>query len=190
MPRTHAYDAVHELALEQHGIFTAEQAAGLGVDPRTLAAMAARGHRVQRVAFGLYRDLGAPETRWTEYMKAALWPRGVVGVLSHETALGLMGISDANPSLIHVTVPKAHRARRRKPPAGVVLHRADIRDEDVGSIEGLPVTRAARTIRDCAAMNIGPALIRQAIEDAARDGWLTPTEAAGLRDELTQSGAL
>jgi predicted transcriptional regulator of viral defense system len=190
VPVAHAYEAVHELALGQHGVFTAEQATKMGVNPKSLVAMAARGRRLERIAFGLYRDLGAPETRWTEYMKAALWPQGVVGVLSHDTALGLMNLSDANPALIHVTIPAQHRVRRRKPPPGVVLHRANLPDTDVGSIEGIPVTKAARTIRDCAAMNIGPALIRQAIEDATRDGWLTPTEADALRSEFEESDVL
>lgn len=190
MPATHAYDTVHELALEQHGIFTAEQAKKIGVNPKSLVAMAARGRRLERVAFGLYRDLGAPETRWTEYMKAALWPQGVVGVLSHETALGLMNLSDANPALIHVTVPKQHRVRRRQPPAGVVLHHADIPDADVGSVEGLPVTTAARTIRDCAEAKVGPALLRQALEDATLEGWLTPDDAEALRSELENRGVL
>jgi len=190
MPVTHAYDTVHELALEQHGVFTAEQATKLGVNPKSIVAMAARGRRLERISFGLYRDLGAPETHWTEYMKAALWPQGVIGVLSHETALDLMNLSDANPALMHVTVPKKHRVRRRTPPAGVVLHHADLPEEDVGSIEGLPVTTAARTIRDCAATNIGPALLRQAIDDATRGGWLRPTETEALRAEFENSDML
>lgn len=189
MPTTIAYDTVHKLALEQHGVFTSEQAVALGLAPNTLVKMANRG-RLERLAFGLYRDTGAPETQWTEYMAAVLWPRGVAAVLSHETALSLMELSDVNPSAIHVTVPSGHRVRRREPPAGVVLHHADLADEDVGSVEALPVTRAARTIRDCAAAKIGPALLRQAIADGLRGGWLTSHEAEALESEMTQGGKL
>lgn len=187
MPVTHAYDQIHELALEQHGMFTTEQAGELGVPRYTVAKMARRG-RVRRHAHGLYQDLGAPETRWTPYMAAVLWPQGARGVLSHETALSLMELSDVNPSQIHVTVPLAHRVRRREPPPGVVLHGADLPDEEVISIEGLPVTRAARAIRDCAQASIGPALLAQALRDGESKGYLTVTEARELRRELMRKG--
>ena len=73
MPKTNAYDAVHELALNQHGVFTTAQARELGVDPKSLAAMARRD-RVRRQSFGVYQDRGAPSTPWTEYMSASFWP--------------------------------------------------------------------------------------------------------------------
>lgn len=189
MPATHAYDTVHELALEQHGVFTSAQARELGVDPRTIWAMADRG-RLRRRSFGVYQDLGAPETRWTPYQAAVLWPQGVSAVLSHETALSLMDLSDVNPSRIHLTVPSGHRVRRREVPHAITLHRADLQEEDIGSIEGVPVTKAARAIRDCARTHIGPALLRQAIEDGVRTGWLSRADAEVLRRELADDNYL
>lgn len=189
MPPYRAYATVHALALEQHGVFTVEQAGTLGVGPAALHAMVRRG-RLEKAAYGLYRDPAAPTTRFTAYMTAVLWPQGTTGVLSHETALDLMELSDANPAHIHVTVPKKHRPRRRQPPPGVVLHFADLAEREIGSAEGLPVTTAARTIRDCAATNLGPALLRQAIDDAERKGWLHGDDAAVLLMELTAAGKL
>jgi predicted transcriptional regulator of viral defense system len=183
MPRTHAYDTVHELALDQHGVFTTAQAKDLGVHPKTLWAMANRD-RIKRLSFGVYQDLGAPTTPWTQCMSAALWPQGVTGVLSHQTALSLMDLSDVNPARIHLTLPRGYRVRRRKVPAVLVLHWADLPEEDVGSVEGVPVTKAAHTIRDCAKAHIGPALLRQALEDGIRTGWLGRKEAQGLKREL------
>lgn len=101
---------------------------------------------------------------------AVLRPQGTTGVLSHDTALHLMDLSDVNPTRIHLTVPRKYRPRRRNPPPGVVLHFADLAPTDIRSLEGLPVTTAARTIHDCAMANLGPALIRQAIDDARRAG--------------------
>ena len=189
MPATHAYDAVHELALDQHGVLTTAQAKELGIDPRTLWAMAKRG-RIRRISFGVYQDPGVPDTRWTEYMRAALWPQGVTGVLSHATALALMELSDVNPSRIHMTLPLGHRVRRRQPPPVLVLHWADLPDEDVGSIEGVPVTKAARALRDCARAHLGPALLRQAIDDGLVHGWLSRKEAESLRRDLAAWNAL
>lgn len=185
-----AYDTVHALALDQHGVFTAEQARAAGVKPMALVMMMKRG-RLEQLSWGLYRDRGTSITRWTPYATAVLWPKGTTGVLSHETALDLMELSDANPGQIHVTVPRTHRPRRREPPPGVVLHFADLTPEEIGSVGGLPVTTAARTIRDCAVANVGPAIIRQALEDAKRKGWLADGDAAeALTAELTADGKL
>ena len=184
-----AYQTIHSIALEQHGIFTAEQARAAGVSPMALVMMAKRG-RLERLAHGLYRDAAAPATRWTPYVIAILWPGEVVGVLSHDTALDLMELSDVNPGVIHVTVPKHYRARHRLPPAGVVFHHADLASDEVGSVDGLPVTTAIRTIWDCAASQLGPALLRQAIDDGQTKGWLTPEETMRLTEELTTTGRL
>jgi len=189
MPTRNAYETVHAIALEQHGVFTVEQARDAGVKTPALVMMVRR-EKLEGLAYGLYRDPGAPETRLTPYMAAVLWPRGTTGVLSHETALALMELSDVNPAAIHLTVPKKHRPRRRQPPPGVVLHFADLDTADVGSAEGLPVTTAARTIHDCAAAHIGPALLRQALDEGRRKGWLKDAEANGLTAELTAAGKL
>lgn len=187
MPKTHAYDAVHELALEQHGVFTPAQAAAAGVRGTALTMMVNRG-RLVRIAHGLLQDTGAPVSTWTQYAAAVWWPRGATGVLSHETALAILDLSDANPSKIHVTVPKAHRPRRRKPPREVVLHHADLSEDEIMSVEGLPVTTVGRTIRDCAETHLGPALLRQAIEEARAKGYLMEREAAILRHDVLGEG--
>ena len=173
---------VLELAADQHGYFTTEQAEEVGVGHRTLAMMCRRGSLV-REAHGLYRDPLFPTTRWGPYMAAALWPRGVRGVLSHETALSLFELSDVSPGRIHITVPRAHRTRRELPRA-YQLHRADLPQGDITTYEGLPVTTVARTLRDCHMSHLGPALLRQALEDARRLGYLAPKQVGALEREL------
>ncbi len=42
-------------------------------------------------------------------MAAALWPKGIQGVLTHDTALDLWDVSDVNPAKTHITVPHGHR---------------------------------------------------------------------------------
>lgn len=189
MPTYTAYDTIHQLALEQHGVFKAAQAVALGVAPKTLVAMAARGH-LRRIDRGLYRDNRVPENRWTPFMTAALWPYGVVGLLARETVLSLLELSDVNPGVIHVVVPHAHRPRRRLPPPGVVLHRDDVAEHERTAIEGVPATTVARAIRDCAMANLGPALVRQALDDARRTGWLSASASVALTNELVADGKL
>jgi hypothetical protein len=47
-------------------------------------------------------------------------------------------------------------------------------------VEGVPVTAPARAIRDAHASHLGPALIRQAIDDGRRTGHLAVEEADQL----------
>jgi predicted transcriptional regulator of viral defense system len=190
MPAHTAYDTVHEIAVEQHGLLKATQATDRGVAPKTLVAMAARG-RLERVSYGVYRDRRVPENRWTPYMAAALWPYGTtVGLLIGETVLGLLDLSDVNPAVIHIAVPTTYRIRRRPPPPGVMLHHADVPAAQRTAIEGIPATTVDRAIRDCAQAHLGPALLHQAIADARTGGWLTPEQERELINDLTADGRL
>jgi hypothetical protein len=46
------------------------------------------------------------------------------------------------------------------------------------------VTTPERTIRDCHAAHLGPALVRQAIHDGRRTGYLRAAQARSLESEL------
>jgi predicted transcriptional regulator of viral defense system len=181
-----AFATVHEIALDHHGYFTMEQAREAGVDPRAVVMMERRG-TIERVAYGLYFNPLVPSSPLGPYMAATLWPSGARGVLSHQTALELLGLSDANPDRIHFTLPARMRVRRQVP-SQYVLHHADLGPRDTTLVEGIPVTAAARTIRDCHALHLGPALLRQAIEDGRRTGRLSAAEANTLEEEVLMSG--
>src|SRR4051812_10511189 len=66
-------------------------------------------------------------------MEAALSPHvrrpDVAGVVSHESALSIHGLSDVNPAHVHVTLPTAVRIRRQVQ-KGLVIHDADLASED------------------------------------------------------------
>jgi predicted transcriptional regulator of viral defense system len=98
-------------------------------------------------------------------MEAALWPQvrrpDARGVISHESALAIYGLSDANPTKVHLTLPTAFRVRRAVPKR-LLLHYANLTAKDVQQVDGVPVTTAARAIRDAHASHLGRALIRQA----------------------------
>ncbi len=179
---TQAFAIVHEIALDHHGYFTMEQAREAGVASMAVVMMAKRG-TIERVAHGLYRNPLIPISTLGPYMAATLWPQGARGVISHQSALELLGLSDASPARIHLTLPKKMRVRRSVP-RQYVLHHADLIPSDTTLVEGIPVTTAARTIRDCHAVHLGPALLRQAIDDGRRTGRLTAAQAAELEDEV------
>jgi predicted transcriptional regulator of viral defense system len=117
------------------------------------------------------------------YMAAALWPQGVRGVPTHETALDLWDVSDINPTKIHITVPKGHRPQRDIP-NGYVIHREDLDQAEVGAIEGVPVVKLAQAIRQSAAEHVGRDLLEQAARNGRRRGLLTAGEHERLVREL------
>ena len=103
--------------------------------------------------------------------------------LSHETAIAVYGISDANPAAIHVTVPKSARLRRESPKS-VVVHHDDLSSQEITVIEGLPVTSIARTITDLLLLGGRLDLISRAITDARREGYISAAETQRIRRAL------
>jgi predicted transcriptional regulator of viral defense system len=180
------YTVIFEIAADHYGFFTVEQAREAEVSAKTLHAMVRRG-TLEHMSNGLYRVAAIAPSPRSEYMEASLWPRGLRGIISHDSALVLHDLSDVNPAKIHVTVPRTHRILRRVPPV-YVIHRADLRPDEVGYVEGIPVTTPVRTIRDCYRAHLGPALIRQALEDGVRNGALTTTQAERLARECALGG--
>jgi len=166
-----AAQRVYEIAAEQYGYFSAQQARVAGVDPRTVVMMARRG-AVERVRRGVYRLSRFPESEMGQYMEAILWPHGARGVISHDSALALYELSDVNPTAVHITLPRFYRVRRAIP-GFLTVHHADLEPNQIATFEGLPLTTPERTIRDCAGTSLGAALVRQAIHDGSRLGHLT-----------------
>jgi hypothetical protein len=68
-------------------------------------------------------------------------------------------------------------------PSLYTLHHADLRPVDVEYVAGIPVTSPSRTILDCCRSHLGPALIRQALEDGARRGLFGSAQAKRLASE-------
>jgi predicted transcriptional regulator of viral defense system len=135
---------------------------------------------IARVSRGVDRLTRFPASPLGQYMEAALWPQvrrpDAHGVISHESALAIYGLSDASPARIHVTLPTGLRIRRAAP-KHLILHDADLTPTEEQPVEGVPVTTPSRAIRDAHASHLGPALIRQAIDDGRRTGQLALDEA-------------
>lgn len=179
-------DRVIERAAEQHGYITTRDARELGIDPTQLRLMAARG-RLERVGRGAYRVPLLPRTQHDELAEAVAWTLGR-GVVSDESALVLHGLSDVSPSRVHLTVPRANHPRA----AGgdlYRLHRRDIDAADVTQCDNIPVTTAARTIRDCLRGGTDPYQLRLAIDQAEERGLVRRVEADELRNLIDACGA-
>lgn len=176
------YERLFEVATEQYGYITTDDARGLDIDPHRLVVLGSRGD-LDRVAHGLYRFGVIPSTMRDQLMEATLWPRRL-GVISHDTALDLWDLCDVNPLKVHVTVPKSAKIRRAVPPA----YRVHVRDLDpvvVTRREGIPVVTVRRAILDGIETNVAPHLIEQAIDTGRTRGLLSKTDFSELTEQRT-----
>jgi hypothetical protein len=69
-------------------------------------------------------------------------------------------------------------------PAQYALHHRDLDSAEITTHEGIPIVTPAPAIRDAHASRLGPALVRQAIDDGQRSGKLSRAVALELREEL------
>lgn len=183
-------DEIIAIAEENDGLFTSKQARNVGILDSVLVRLTKRG-RLERVARGVYRIAHFPQSKFSQYREAIMWAEANHGpeepdvALSHETAFALYGISDANPSLVHITVPKAARLRRKRP-KWIAVHRGDLHQLDVTLHEGMTVTTVARTVTDVLNATGRIDLVRQAVADARRNGYINDSAAARMKRQINQ----
>lgn len=150
------------------------QAASAGYSRSLLAHHVGSG-MLERVDRGIYRLSRFPESPHADLVVA--WLRaGKAAAVSHESALGLYGVSDVLPHEVHVTVPRTASRRRN----GVRLHTSPLSAEDVSALEGIMVTTVERTIADVARAGLSDELVLQAIDEALSRGLTTPTRLNGV----------
>jgi predicted transcriptional regulator of viral defense system len=161
------HDALYQLAEQQAGYFTATQARDAGFSYSLLSYHVGTS-RFDRVRPRVYRIVQFPSSPHEDLYVA--WLRaGPHGVISHDSALALYGLSDLLPYRTHVTVPRT--ASRRRPE--LQLHTKRLEPDDVTRYEGLPVTTVLRTLADVAAAGLADEQVRQAIQEALRRGLVT-----------------
>src|SRR5690349_14504727 len=95
LPERPNWNHLFETAAAQEGLFTTQQAAEAGYSPQLLVHHVHRG-RIVRVHRGIYRLVHFPAGEHEELVAAWLWSERM-GVVSHQTALALHGLSDALP---------------------------------------------------------------------------------------------
>lgn len=182
------WDRLFEISGAQEGYFTTQQAAAAGYSPQLLVKHQRAG-RVVRTRRGIYRLVHFPAGENESLVIAWLWS-GQEGVVSHQTALSLHGLSDALPAKVHLSLPSAWKVRRVKVPSGLVLHFADVADADRGWSGAIPVTTPARTLNDCARSGLSPDLLQQAAHEALRRGLVTRRELGDVDEALKPFGGL
>ncbi len=169
-------------AYQQNGYFTSAQAREHGVS-RQLLDHHVKQERFGRVRRGLYRIHGFPSSEHDDIREQWMAVGAEKAIVSHDSALALLGLSDNIPDEIHLLVPRRYRGLRRPP--GVVIHtRPD--DEKVGTIsrEGMPATTPARTLVDVAD-ELQPEQVAMAVQQALSLGLVTRRQ---LQREAARQG--
>src|SRR5215472_12127183 len=171
-----AFRRLYEVAEAQQGFFTAKQAKSAGFAENTHPYHVRAGNWI-REHRGIYRLRLFPPTEHPDLALWALWSRNrneeVEGVYSHQTALSLYELSDLNPAKLQMTVPTDFR-RNSDIPGILVLHYADLPENDIQAAQGFKFTRPLRTILDLIeAGTVERNFIRQALRQAVDRGLIT-----------------
>ncbi len=176
MPRSPARRNLFAIAEAQSGFFTTKQAKAAGFAEKTHPYHVQAGNWIREYR-GIYRLADFPAVERPDLVLWYLWSRGrddvPQGVYSHETALSLYELSDANPSKLHMSVPMSFR-RNSEIPSVLVLHRANVPTQDTQEMFGVRCTTPLRTITDLVIeRKTDETLLKQAIQEALARGLIT-----------------
>lgn len=166
------HQCLFEVVAGQHGYFTAPQARACGFGWDLLTHHARRG-RFIRVRRGLYRLRDYPSSPREEVVAAWLAVGKDSAVISHDSALDLLDLSDVIPDAVHLSVPRSRRHLPKLP--GVTIHTTTrpLRPADIVVRDGLRLTSSARTILDAAEAGTAPEQIEMAALQALGRGLAT-----------------
>jgi predicted transcriptional regulator of viral defense system len=167
---------LYELAEVQGGYFTSKQAESLGYRANKRNYHVGAGNWI-RESRGIYRLGLFPRPERPDLVIWWLWSRNrsdtPQGVYSHQTALSLHELADLMPTRIEMTVPKTFR-RGAPIPRALRLHHSALRQDEIESIHGVPVTTPLRSILDLWQSGEVPRdVLRDALKEAARLGKIT-----------------
>ncbi|MFD3729875.1 hypothetical protein [Streptomyces sp. NPDC058632] len=191
--RTDSRAALWRTAAGQRGYFTAAQALEAGYSYQAQRYHAQHGNWlvIDRALYRFREFSDLPGEGDEQLVRWSLWSKGRA-VVSHATALAVHDLGTANPSRIHLTVPRRFRQKSDV----VILHRAELVDSDVEDRAGYRVTVPSRAIAECAADDDDQDVIDGAVADALEQGIVTrrrllhAAQLLGARAELGVERAL
>ena len=173
-----------EIAGAQAGYFTAAQGLEAGYSYSAQRYHVHRGNWIQ-VDRALLRLRDWPVVEHEDLVRWTLWS-GDAAVVSHETALALHDLGDANPARVHLTVPPAFRKRA----PGVVLHPGSVPAGDLEWWEGFRVSTPIRAVLDVAGGGVDLDQLARAIGDGVERGHFSPRRLRERADGFGPEAAL
>jgi len=173
-----------EIASEQGGYFTAKQARASGFSWALLSHHVKSGHFV-RVRRGLYRFREYPSSSREHVLATWLAVGKDIAVVSQESALDLLGLSDVIPNVVHLTVARSRRSLPSIPSVKIHTTVRPLRSDERVFRDGMVITSATRSILDAAEAGTAPEQIEMAIIQAIERGLATARQ---LRQDAVERG--
>ncbi len=172
-------DQLYRIAEPQFGYFTTKQAKRAGYTENNFSHHTNIGSWIKPYR-GIYRLAHFPESQNSQLVLWSLWSRNrddiPQAVYSHDTALQLHELSDIMPAKLHITVPQTFRRNSDKP-AILILHKADLPEDDIQEMHGFRCTSPLRTLIDLIdGETVSPDLIKQAVREGLAKGLITRHE--------------
>lgn len=177
----------------QRGYFTAAQALKAGYSYQAQRYHVQHGNwtAVDRAIYRFREFQVLPGTEDDRLVRWFLWSKERA-IVSHTTALSVHDLGTANPSQIHLTVPPGFRQKDD----AVILHRAELSQEEIEERDGYRVTTPIRAIIECAAAQVDQEAVDSAVSEALERGLATrrrllhAAQKLGARAELGIERAL
>lgn len=171
--RIEASNLLYNVATSQQGYFTTAQARFAGFEDNLHPYHVQKGNWIREWR-GIYRLARFPESEDSHLVLWSLWSRKrngtVQGIYSHETALSLFDLSDANPAKLHMIVPPDFR-RMADIPDVLSLHKRKIKLGDCEERSGYKVLKPVPTILILIKeRTVSEEIIIQALKDGIRSG--------------------
>lgn len=142
-----------------------------------------RSGRWEHLYRGVYRIAGTPMT-WDAGVLAACWASPQPAAASHRSAMALWALPGGRRMVVEVI---ARRGSRSQHP-GVIAHETtNLPDHHSTRLGAIPVTTAARTLVDAAAV-LHPSVLQEAVDEAIRRGLVTQDAVLSCVDEIGANG--
>lgn len=176
--------ALHALAFQQAGYFSAKQAREVGYSYQAQKYHADAGNWL-RIDRGIFRLPYWPYDPEDVFVRWTLWSHGQ-GVVSHDSALAVHGLSDVDPVQIHLTVPPGFSAHDDL----IATHTGDIEPDEREQRRGWEVTTPLRTLADFATTDASQEHVDRAVADALRLGLIARCRLLRTTADLAPHAAL
>ena len=171
------FDQIKELAAGDFGLVTAAQVRELGIASFQLARWV-KMDWLEKSARGVYRVSDYPASEYDPFA-VAVESVGPEAMICGESVLGMLQLTDTNPTWIHVGTA----SRKRRTLSDGIRLEALTASEKPEYYEGVRCQSVPNAIRQCKG-RISPERLREAVDNAYRNGYIMKHEVAGLRREI------
>lgn len=172
------FDEIYEIAADNYGLVTYEEAIGVGASGVDLHRFVKDG-RLERLGQGVYKLTKYIPTPYDQYAEAVTLV-GPEAYIYGESVLAMHNLALVNP--VKTTVATSKRIRK-KLPAWIEVVKTD-EGEKIANYEGIPSQSVENALRYCKG-RVMKERLAGAVRDAAREGLIDESAQVRLKKELS-----